>query len=42
MKIAIVGLSGVVGQEFLQIFENRNIAYDELVLFGSARRAGRN
>lgn len=40
MKIAIVGVSGAVGQEFLNILENRNIVIDELHLFGSARSAG--
>ena len=41
MKIAIVGASGAVGQEFLKILENRNLPIDELSLFGSARSAGR-
>ena len=41
MKIAIVGVSGAVGQEFLNILEHRAIAIDELVLFGSERSAGR-
>ena len=40
MKIAIVGASGAVGQEFLQILEERDFPADELVLFGSARSAG--
>ena len=40
MKVAIVGTSGAVGQEFLRILENRNFPMDELVLFGSARSAG--
>ncbi|MDR1761985.1 MAG: aspartate-semialdehyde dehydrogenase, partial [Bacteroidales bacterium] len=40
MKIAIVGVSGAVGQEFLRILETRNLNYDELVLFGSKRSAG--
>lgn len=39
MKIAIVGVSGAVGQEFLKILEERNFPFDELVLFGSARSA---
>ena len=41
MKIAIVGVSGAVGQEFLNILEHRAIEIDELVLFGSERSAGR-
>ena len=41
MKIAIVGISGAVGQEFLRVFEERNFPFDELVLFGSARSAGK-
>ena len=41
MKIAIVGASGAVGQEFLSILENHPMPIDELVLFGSKRSAGR-
>ncbi|MDL2214683.1 aspartate-semialdehyde dehydrogenase [Dysgonomonas sp. OttesenSCG-928-M03] len=41
MKIAIVGVSGAVGQEFLKILDERNFPFDELVLFGSARSAGK-
>lgn len=41
MKVAIVGASGAVGQEFLRVLEERNFPMDELVLFGSARSAGR-
>ena len=40
MKIAIVGVSGAVGQEFLRVLDERNFPIDELVLFGSARSAG--
>ncbi len=40
MKIAIVGASGAVGQEFLRILEERPLPIDELLLFGSARSAG--
>ena len=40
MKIAIVGVSGAVGQEFLRVLDERNFPFDELVLFGSARSAG--
>ncbi len=41
MKVAIVGASGAVGQEFLKVLEERNFPIDELVLFGSQRSAGR-
>ncbi|MBR4937064.1 MAG: aspartate-semialdehyde dehydrogenase [Bacteroidaceae bacterium] len=41
MKIAIVGASGAVGQEFLRVLEQRDFPIDELLLFGSARSAGR-
>jgi len=41
MRVAIVGVSGAVGQEFLRVLEERNFPMDELVLFGSARSAGR-
>ena len=40
MKIAIVGASGAVGQEFLAILENHPMPIDELRLFGSKRSAG--
>lgn len=40
MKVAIVGVSGAVGQEFLRVLEERNFPMDELVLFGSKRSAG--
>ena len=41
MKVAIVGASGAVGQEFLRILAERNFPMDELVLFGSERSAGK-
>jgi len=41
MKVAIVGASGAVGQEFLRVLDERNFPIDELVLFGSQRSAGR-
>lgn len=40
MKVAIVGASGAVGQEFLRVLAEREFPIDELVLFGSARSAG--
>ncbi|MCL2650650.1 MAG: aspartate-semialdehyde dehydrogenase [Candidatus Azobacteroides sp.] len=41
MKVAIVGASGAVGQEFLRVLEERNFPMDELILFGSKRSAGK-
>ncbi|MBP5135519.1 MAG: aspartate-semialdehyde dehydrogenase [Paludibacteraceae bacterium] len=41
MKVAIVGASGAVGQEFLRVLEERHFPMDELVLFGSERSAGK-
>ena len=41
MKVAIVGASGAVGQEFLRVLDERNFPLDELVLFGSSRSAGK-
>ena len=41
MKVAIVGASGAVGQEFLRVLDERNFPMDDLVLFGSQRSAGR-
>lgn len=41
MKVAIVGVSGAVGQEFLRVLDEQNFPIDELVLFGSERSAGR-
>ena len=40
MKVAIVGASGAVGQEFLRVLDERNFPIDELLLFGSSRSAG--
>ncbi|MDY5813973.1 MAG: aspartate-semialdehyde dehydrogenase [Bacteroides sp.] len=40
MKIAIVGVSGAVGQELLRVLDERNFPIDELLLFGSSRSAG--
>lgn len=41
MKVAIVGVSGAVGQEFLRVLDEQNFPIDELVLFGSERSAGK-
>ncbi len=40
MTIAIVGASGAVGQEFLNILQSRDMAIDRLRLFGSCRSVG--
>lgn len=40
MKVAIVGTSGAVGQEFLRVLAERNFPLTDLVLFGSSRSAG--
>ena len=40
MKIAIVGASGAVGQEFLRVLETAPMGIEELRLFGSKRSAG--
>lgn len=41
MKVAIVGASGAVGQEFMRVLDEQNFPVSELVLFGSKRSAGR-
>jgi len=41
MRVAIVGVSGAVGQEFLKVLDERNFPLDDLVLFGSIRSAGK-
>jgi len=41
MKVAIVGASGAVGQEFLRVLEERKFPVGDLLLFGSERSAGR-
>jgi aspartate-semialdehyde dehydrogenase len=41
MRVAIVGVSGAVGQEFLRVLDERNFPIDDLALFGSSRSAGR-
>ena len=42
MKLAIVGASGAVGQEFLKVLgDNDRLPIDDLLLFGSERSAGR-
>jgi aspartate-semialdehyde dehydrogenase len=41
MRVAIVGASGAVGQEFLRILAERDFPVNDLLLFGSSRSAGR-
>jgi len=41
MRVAIVGTSGAVGQEFLRVLAERNFPVSELALFGSGRSAGK-
>ena len=41
MRVAIVGASGAVGQEFMRVLDEQNFPVDDLVLFGSKRSAGR-
>ena len=40
-RVAIVGASGAVGQEFLRVLAERDFPIGELLLFGSERSAGR-
>ncbi len=40
MNLAIVGATGLVGRTFLQIIEERNIEFDQLYLYASAKSAG--
>ena len=40
-RVAIVGASGAVGQEFLRVLDEQNFPIGELLLFGSSRSAGR-
>ncbi len=41
MRVAIVGATGAVGQEFLTLFAERNFPFTELTLFASPRSAGK-
>lgn len=41
MRVAIVGASGAVGQEFLRVLAERNFPLTALSLFGSSRSAGK-
>lgn len=41
MRVAIVGATGAVGQEFLTLIEERNFPFTELTLYASERSAGK-
>lgn len=41
MKIAVVGATGLVGQEMLKVIEQRNVPFDELLLVASERSVGK-
>jgi len=41
MKIAVVGATGLVGQEVLEVMAERGVEYDELLLVASARSVGK-
>lgn len=40
MKLAIVGATGLVGSEILQVLKERNVHFDELLLVASERSVG--
>lgn len=41
MKLAIVGATGLVGSEILQVLKERNVSFDELLLVASERSIGK-
>ena len=41
-KLAIAGVTGAVGQEFLKILEEREFAFDSLKMLASSRSAGKS
>ena len=41
MRLAIIGATGLVGQELLKIIEERNFEFDELLLVASSRNVGK-
>lgn len=41
INLAIVGVTGAVGQEFLKLIEERNFPFENLKMLASARSAGR-
>ena len=40
MKIAVIGATGLVGQEVLKVLQERNVKFDELYLVASAKSVG--
>jgi aspartate-semialdehyde dehydrogenase len=42
MKLAVVGATGLVGQEILRVLDERGFPFDELYLIASARSVGQN
>lgn len=41
MKIALVGATGMVGQEMLKVLEERDLAFDDLILVASKKSTGK-
>jgi aspartate-semialdehyde dehydrogenase len=41
MKLAVVGATGLVGQEILKVLAERNVEFDELLLVASAQSVGK-
>ncbi len=41
MKLAIIGATGLVGSEILQVLKERNVQFDELLLVASERSVGK-
>ncbi|MFM7194639.1 MAG: aspartate-semialdehyde dehydrogenase [Bacteroidota bacterium] len=41
MKLAIIGATGLVGQELLRVIDERKFTYDELLLVASSRNVGK-
>ncbi|MEQ8336944.1 MAG: aspartate-semialdehyde dehydrogenase, partial [Cyclobacteriaceae bacterium] len=41
MKLAVVGATGLVGQEILKVIEERNVPFDELLMVASERSVGK-
>src|SRR5690606_16982656 len=41
MKLAVVGATGLVGSEILEVLAEHNFAFDELLLVASERSAGK-
>lgn len=41
VKLAVVGATGLVGSEILEVLKERNFEYDELMLVASARSVGK-